>query len=110
MNEITTRYRYSSFAGLFFVLIIITIFWIPNVHKSILSDDFEVRNYQMQGFDWLVVFIVFGIIIIGEKNKLSTLNIKKPTLEIMGIGLGLGGFSMLYIFIHRTVINLFGYT
>ena len=89
------------------MLIITTIFWFPSVYKSILSTDFELRNYQMQGFDWFVVIVIIGLIIYGERNKLSTLNIKKPTLEMFGIGMGLGGFSLLYIFLHRTAFNFF---
>ena len=61
----------------------------------------------MQGFDWFVVIVIIGLIIYGERNKLSTLNIKKPTLEMLGIGMGLGGFSLLYIFLHRTAFNFF---
>ena len=107
MTEFNNRYRFTSYIGLFFVLILTTIFWIPSVYKVILSNDFELRNYQMQGFDWFVVIVIIGLIIYGERNKLSTLNIKKPTMEMMGIGIGLGGFSLLYIFLHRTAFNFF---
>lgn len=62
----------------------------------------------MQAFDWFVVVLIWGLIIYGERNKLVSLNIKKPSWETLGIGLGLGGFSMLYIFIHRFVLNKLG--
>ena len=107
MEKINSRYQITTYIGLFIVLILATVFWFPTVYKSILSTDFELRNYQMQGFDWLVVAIIIVLIIYGERNKLNTLNIKKPTLEMFGIGMGLGGFSLLYIFLHRTAFNFF---
>lgn len=110
MIKINRRYEITSYIGLFFVLILTTIFWFPAVYKSILSNDFEIRNYQMQGFDWLVVLVIIALILFGERNKLNTLNIKKPTFELFGIGMGLGGFSLLYIFLHRMVLNSFGVT
>lgn len=107
MNSINNRYKITSYIGLFIVIVLTTIFWLPSVYKSILSSDFELRNYQMQGVDWLVVIIIIGLIKYGETNKLSTLNIKKPSLEMVGIGMGLGGFSLLYIFFHRIIFNFF---
>lgn len=97
----------TTYLGVFMVLVVTTIFWRPSVYKALLSKDFEIRNYQMQGFDWLVVLLIIGLILWGEKNPLSTLNIKKPTWEMLGIGLGLGGFSMLYIALHRWGLNSF---
>ena len=110
MADINQRFKFTSYIGLFFVLILTTIFWFPFVYKPILSNDFEIRNYQMQGVDWFVVIIISMLILYGEQNKLSTLNIKKPTIETFGIGMGLGGFCMLYIFLHRLVLNYFGIT
>lgn len=107
MSDINSRYKITSYIGLFVVLILTSFFWIPSVYQSILSHDFEIRNYQMQGVDWLVVLIILGLILFGESNKLNTLNIKKPTMEMLGIGMGLGGFSMLYILLHRTTFNFF---
>jgi membrane protease YdiL (CAAX protease family) len=107
MLESNDRFRITTYIGLFIVLILTTIFWFPTVYKSILSNNFEIRNYQMQGFDWAVVIIIICLILYGERNKLSTLNIKKPTIEMLGIGMGLGGFSLIYILLHRTVFNFF---
>ena len=111
MAEITSRYRITTYIGLFIVLVLVSVFWMPSVYKSLLSSDFELRNYQMQFFDWLIVLIIILLILYGERNSLTTLNLKKPTWEMLGIGMGLGGFSLLYIFLHRIVINaIFGAT
>ncbi len=110
MNNIDTRFKTTTYVGLFITLVLSTLFWIPSVYKAILSDNFELRNYQMQGVDWLLVLIIIALILLGERNKLSTLNIKRPTLEIFAIGMGLGGFSMLYIVLHRWVLNNIGNT
>ncbi|HAA15217.1 MAG TPA: hypothetical protein DCE41_27380 [Cytophagales bacterium] len=110
MEAPNKRYRITTFVGLFIVLVLTTLFWFPSVYKAILSGDFEVRNYQMQGVDWLVVLIILGLIRWGERNPLSTLNIKKPTGTLIATGMGLGGFSMLYIFLHRLVLNGLGVT
>lgn len=108
MIKIDNRYRITSYIGLFIVLVLTTVFWFPSIYKSILSKDFEVRNYQMQGFDWFVVVIIILLILYGERSQLTSLNIKKPTIETFGIGMGLGGFSLLYIFLHRMAINALG--
>ncbi|WP_370390086.1 CPBP family intramembrane glutamic endopeptidase [uncultured Winogradskyella sp.] len=110
MSIVNNRFRKTSYLGLFIVLVLTTIFWFPSVYKSVLSDDFEVRNYQMQCVDWLVVLMILCLIKFGERSKFKSLNIKKPTLEYLGIGLGLGGFSMLYILVHRIVLNQLGIT
>ena len=108
--ETTARYKISTYIGLFIVLILTTIFWFPSVYKSILSKNFEVRNYQMQGFDWLIVLTIVIIILFGEKQRLPSLNIKRPTWATLATGLGLGGFSMVYIVLHRLILNAFGVT
>ncbi|MEL6925956.1 MAG: CPBP family intramembrane glutamic endopeptidase [Bacteroidota bacterium] len=99
------RYVTTTYIGLLIVLVLTTIFWFPSVYKSILSDDFKIRNFQMQAFDWLIVLIIIGLILFGERNKLSSLNIKWPNGEMLGIGLGLGGFSMIYTLLHQTAAN-----
>ncbi len=107
MNRI---YRNTIYLGLFISLVLTTIFWIPNIYKSILSKNFELRNYQMQLVDWLTVGILLVLIIYGEKNRLNSLNIKKPNVETLAIGMGLGGFCMIYIFLHQKIINLLGWS
>ena len=110
MKNTHSSYKISIYLGLFIVLVLVTLFWFPSVYKTLLSNDFELRNYQMQGMDWVVVLILIGLILYGEKNNLSTLNIQKPTWSTSAIGLGLGGFSMLYIALHQFGLKYVGLT
>ncbi|MFY0651798.1 MAG: CPBP family intramembrane metalloprotease [Cyclobacteriaceae bacterium] len=108
MTAETKQFKVISIFGLFFVLVVLTIFWMPSVYKAILSDNFEIRNYQMQGADWVVVLVIVCLIIFGEKNKLSSLNIRKLTTPTFSLGMALGGFSMLFIVFHKLAFNYFG--
>lgn len=105
----SSRFKVTTWLGLFFVLVLTTLFWFPPVYKSLLSSHFALRNYQMQGVDWLVVLVVLFLIRWGEKNSLKTLNIKGLTATGLGTGLGLGGFAMLYIALHRLLFNVLGH-
>lgn len=78
-----------------------SIFWLPIVYKSILSENFEIRNYSMQLVDWAFVGLIVCFILFGERNKLSSINIKKIDSGSFSLGMALGGFSMIYIVIHK---------
>jgi len=58
----------------------------------------------MQVVDWLFVGLIICFILLGERNKLSTLNIKKLDAGSFSLGMALGGFSMIYIVIHKVLI------
>lgn len=102
MNQLkSNKTKNSIILGLFIVLIGSILFWFPPVYKSVLSQDFELRNYSMQFVDWIFVGLIICFILFGEKNKLSTLNIKKINSESFSLGMALGGLSMIYIVIHK---------
>lgn len=105
MDTINQRFKIITYSGLFFVLVLTTIFWMPEIYKALLPENFELRNYMMQGMDWLVVLVIFVLIIWGEKNKLTTLRFGKLNFETFSLGMALGGFSMLYIALHRFALN-----
>lgn len=108
MDNTSPHFRTTTYVGLIITLVLTTIFWYPSVYKSILPADFELRNYLMQGMDWLVVLIIFGLIIFGERDKLSSLQFKPITFESFSLGMALGGFSMLYMVAHRVLVNFSG--
>jgi len=93
--------KFSIYLGLVLVLIGSLVFWMPSVYKSVLSDNFEIRNYSMQLADWTFVIIIICFILFGERNKLSSLNIKELNSESFSLGMALGGVSMIYIVIHK---------
>lgn len=97
----------SIYIGLIIVLMGSTVFWLPSVYKTILSDDFEVRNYSMQLADWAIVGLIICFILFLEKNKLSSLNIKKINSDSFSLGMALGGLSMIYIVIHKLFLAPF---
>jgi len=106
-NPTSNKSKLPIYLGLFIVLVGSTIFWYPPVYKSILSKNFEFRNYSMQFVDWAMVGVIICCILFGEKNKLSTLNIKKLNTESFSLGMALGGFSMIYIVIHKFFLASF---
>ncbi|NRB50833.1 MAG: CPBP family intramembrane metalloprotease [Saprospiraceae bacterium] len=108
MDNTSTLFRTTTYVGLIITLLLTTIFWYPSVYQSILPTDFELRNYLMQGIDWLVVLIICGLILFGERDKLSTLQFKPITFEAFSLGMALGGFSMLYLVAHRFLVNFSG--
>lgn len=104
----TDRLKRTSYLGLFFILVLTTIFWFPPVYKAILPDNFELRNYLMQAMDWFFVGIICLLIIKGERNKLSTLQIKKLNDESFSLGMALGGISMIFIVAHKFLLSGIG--
>lgn len=97
MEKLTKRFKTISYIGLSLVLVGYSIYWLPSIYRSILPTNFELRNYLMQGSDWVVVLMIILFVKYGEKNNLSTLNFKKIKLETFILGLALFGFSMLSI-------------
>ena len=95
----------SIYIGLIIALVGTIVFWIPTVYKSILSENFEIRNYSMQLVDWAFVGVIISFILLGERNKLSTLNIKKISSESFSLGMLLGSLSMIYIVIHKLFLS-----
>lgn len=101
MTVESQKSKLSIYLGLVIVLVGSLIFWMPSVYKSVLSENFEIRNYSMQLADWTFVGIIICFIHFGERNELSSLNIKKINSGSFSLGMALGGFSMIYTVIHK---------
>ncbi|MEL6273820.1 MAG: hypothetical protein AAFU03_01780, partial [Bacteroidota bacterium] len=113
MNEadlhLNRRFKYTTYFGLTLVLVGTSLFWHPAFYKSLFSENFILRNYLMQGVDWLVVGIILLLIYWGERNQFSSLNFKPITAETFSLGMALGGLSMIYIVLHRLGMNFLGW-
>lgn len=58
----------------------------------------------MQFTDWVFVGIISCFILLAERNKLPSLQVKKLNSESFSLGMALGGISMIYIVLHQFLI------
>ena len=93
--------------GLVVALVLTTVVWYPPFLAPLLPDDFVWRNLAQQGIDWAFCLILIAIVLLWEREPLTSLGFKRLTRENLLAGLGLGGFFLLGQFLWNFVAGRF---
>jgi membrane protease YdiL (CAAX protease family) len=81
--------------GLFIAIVLTTVIWYPAFLGPLLPEGFVLRNLTQQAIDWAFALVLIAIVVLWEKQPLSSMGFKALNGENLGGGLGLGGFVML---------------
>ena len=81
--------------GLFLALVATTVFWFPSVAGTVLPRDILWRNLFSQFADWFFAIALMLIVVVGERQPISSMGFKRPDSETLLGAFGLVGFFFL---------------